>query len=408
MFDVYKIREDFPILKRKIRGKPLIYFDNAATSQKPKQVIEKIKEIYENYYANIHRGIHTLSQEASELYEDAHKDVARFINARDWREIIFTRNTTESINLIAYSYGLNNLKKDDKVVITIMEHHSNIVPWQFVSRKTGAKLEYVFLENYRLNLNELEKKIDDKTKIVAVTHASNVLGTINPIKEIIKIAHERGAIVVIDGAQSVPHMKIDVKKLDVDFLAFSSHKMLGPTGIGVLYGKEEILEKMEPFLYGGDMIKDVDMYNAIWNELPWKFEAGTSNIVDGIAFSEAIRYLEKIGMENVEKYEKTLIKYFLDRYFEIKNEKIKLVGPEEEKDRGAVFSFVFRDYHPHEVAKILDLEGIAVRSGYHCAHPLMKYLGIFERGGTVRASLYLYNTKEEIDRFFEVIKRLIK
>jgi len=408
MFDVYKIREDFPILKRKIRGKPLIYFDNAATSQKPRQVIEKIKEVYENYYANIHRGIHTLSQEASELYENAHKDVARFINARDWREIIFTRNTTESINLIAYSYGLNNLKKDDKIVITIMEHHSNIVPWQFVSKKTGAKLEYVFLENYRLNLDELEKKVDDKTKIVAVTHASNVLGTINPIKEIIEIAHKRGAIAVIDGAQSVPHIKIDVKKLDMDFLAFSAHKMLGPTGIGVLYGKEEILEKMEPFLYGGDMIKDVDMYDAIWNELPWKFEAGTSNIVDGIAFSEAIKYLERIGMENIESYEKILIRYFLDKYFEIKNEKIKLIGPEEEKDRGAVFSFVFKDYHPHEVAKMLDLEGIAVRSGYHCAHPLMKYLGIFEKGGTVRASLYLYNTKEEIDKFFEVIKRLIK
>ncbi|RIB35316.1 MAG: cysteine desulfurase [Candidatus Nanoclepta minutus] len=408
MFDVYKIREDFPILKRKIRGKPLIYFDNAATSQKPRQVIEKIREVYENHYANIHRGIHTLSQEASELYENAHKDVAKFINAKDWREIIFTRNTTESINLIAYSYGLNNLKRGDKIVITIMEHHSNIVPWQFVSKKTGAKLEYVFLENYRLNLDELGKKVDDKTKIVAVTHMSNVLGTINPIKEIIEIAHKKGAIVVIDGAQSVPHMKVDVKKLDIDFLAFSSHKMLGPTGIGVLYGKEEILEKMEPFLYGGDMIKDVDMYDAVWNDLPWKFEAGTSNIVDGIVFSEAIKYLERIGMENIENYEKTLIRYFLDKYLEIKNEKIKLIGPEEEKDRGSVFSFVFESYHPHEAAKILDLEGIAVRSGYHCAHPLIKYLGIFEKGGTVRASLYLYNTKEEIDRFFEVIKRLIK
>ncbi|RDD52548.1 cysteine desulfurase [Nanoarchaeota archaeon NZ13-N] len=408
MFDVYKIREDFPILKRKIRGKPLIYFDNAATSQKPRQVIEKIREVYENHYANIHRGIHTLSQEASELYENAHKDVAKFINAKDWREIIFTRNTTESTNLIAYSYGLNNLKRGDKIVITIMEHHSNIVPWQFVSKKTGAKLEYVFLENYRLNLDELKKRVDDKTKIVAVTHMSNVLGTINPIKEIIEIAHEKGAIVVIDGAQSVPHMKVDVKRLDIDFLAFSSHKMLGPTGIGVLYGKKEILEKMEPFLYGGDMIKDVDMYDAVWNDLPWKFEAGTSNIVDGIVFSETIKYLERIGMENIENYEKTLIKYFLDKYLEIKNEKIKLIGPEEEKDRGSVFSFVFESYHPHEAAKILDLEGIAVRSGYHCAHPLMKYLGIFEKGGTVRASLYLYNTKEEIDRFFEVIKRLSK
>ncbi|MEM4571139.1 MAG: cysteine desulfurase [Nanopusillaceae archaeon] len=407
MLNVEKIREDFPILNREINGKRLIYFDNAASSQKPIQVINKIKEVYENFYANIHRGIHTLSQEASEMYENSHRDVARFIKAKDWREIIFTRNATESINLIAYSYGLNNLKKEEKIVLTIMEHHSNIVPWQFLSKKTGAKMEYIYInKDYELTLEDLDKKIDNKTKIVAITQMSNVLGTINPIKEIINLAHEKGAIVLVDGAQSVPHMEIDVKKYDIDFLVFSSHKMLGPSGIGILYGKYEILERMEPFLFGGDMIKDVDLYDSSWNEIPWKFEAGTPNIVDGIAFSEAIKYLEKIGIKNIENYEKKLIKYFLDRLNEI--EKAKLIGPEKGKNRGAVFSLIFEKYNPHEIAKILDKNGIAVRSGYHCAHPLMKYLKLFEKGGTVRASLYLYNTIEEIDRFFEILKKLIK
>jgi len=404
MLDPYKIREDFPILKRKIRGKDLIYFDNAATTQKPRQVIEKIKEIYGNFYANIHRGIHTLSQEASELYEEAHKIVADFINAK-FEEIIFTRNTTESVNLIAYSYGLNNLKKGDEILLTVMEHHSNIVPWQMVSKKTGAKLVYVKLkEDYTLDLDDFEKKINDKTKIVAITHISNVLGTINPVEEIIKIAHDYGSIIVLDAAQSAPHLPIDVKKLDVDFLAFSSHKMLGPTGIGVLYGKKELLESMEPFLFGGDMIKDVDFYDTTWNDLPWKFEAGTSNIVDGIAFSEAIKYLNNIGMENVEKYLKELTKYFLNKFLELDG--YKLIGSEDPNERSCIFSFIKEGYHPHEIARLLDLEGIAVRSGYHCAHPLMKYLGLFEKGGTVRASLYIYNTKEEIDRFIEVLRKI--
>ena len=404
MLDPYKIREDFPILKRKIRGKDLIYFDNAATTQKPKQVIEKIKEVYENFYANIHRGIHTLSQEASELYEEAHKIVADFINAK-FEEIIFTRNTTESTNLVAYSYGLNNLKRGDEIILTAMEHHANIVPWQMVSRKTGAKLVYVNIKNdYTLDLDDFEKKINDKTKIVAITHVSNVLGTINPVEEITKIAHDYGSIVVLDAAQSAPHLPIDVKKLDVDFLAFSSHKMLGPTGVGVLYGKRELLESMEPFLLGGDMIKDVDFYDAVWNDLPWKFEAGTPNIVDGIAFAEAIKYLNNIGMENVEKYLKELTKYFLDRFLELDN--YRLIGSEDVRQRSCIFSFIKEGYHPHEIAKLLDLEGIAVRSGYHCAHPLMKYLGLFEKGGTVRASLYIYNTKEEIDRFIEVLRKI--
>jgi cysteine desulfurase/selenocysteine lyase len=409
MLDVKKIREDFPIFKN---NPNLIYFDNSASTQKPKQVIEKIKEVYENYYANIHRGIYSLSIKSSELYEDSHRAVANFINAREWSEIIFTKNTTEAINLVAYSFALNNLRKGDKIVLSVMEHHSNLVPWQFVSKKTGATLEYIGLtKDYRLDLNEAEKKIDEKTKIVAITNMSNVLGTINEVEEIIKIAHEKGAIVVVDGAQSVPHMKTDVRKMDVDFLAFSAHKMLGPTGIGVLYGKKELLEKMDPFLYGGDMIRDVDFNEACWNELPWKFEAGTPNICDGIAFMEAIKYLKELGMENVETYERNLINFFLKRFDEIKSkfdDKIELIGPNDNKNRGAIFSLFFKDLHPHFVAKALDLRNIAVRSGYHCAHPLMKYLKIFDKGGTVRASLYIYNTREEIEIFFEEIEKILK
>jgi cysteine desulfurase/selenocysteine lyase len=409
MLDAKKIRDDFPILKN---NPNLIYFDNSASTQKPKQVIEKIKEVYEKYYANIHRGVYGLSVKSSELYEDSHKEVANFINAKDWREIVFTKNTTEAINLIAYSFALNNLRKGDKIVLSIMEHHSNLVPWQFVSKKTGATLEYIGLtKDYRLDLNDAEKKIDEKTKIVAITNMSNVLGTINEVEEIIKIAHEKGAIVVVDGAQSVPHMKTDVRKIDADFLAFSAHKMLGPSGIGVLYGKKELLEKMDPFLYGGDMISDVDFNEAYWNELPWKFEAGTPNICDGIAFMEAIKYLKNLGMENVETYERSLVEFFFKRFNEIRDklgDKIELIGPNDTKNRGAVFSLFFKDLHPHFVAKALDLKSIAVRSGYHCAHPLMKYLKIFEKGGTVRASLYIYNTKEEIERFFEEIENILK
>mgnify|MGYP005618596335 CR=1 FL=1 len=409
MLDAKKIRDDFPILKN---NPNLIYFDNSASTQKPKQVIEKIKEVYEKYYANIHRGVYGLSVKSSELYEDSHKEVANFINAKDWREIVFTKNTTEAINLIAYSFALNNLRKGDKIVLSIMEHHSNLVPWQFVSKKTGATLEYIGLtKDYRLDLNDAEKKIDEKTKIVAITNMSNVLGTINEVEEIIKIAHEKGAIVVVDGAQSVPHMKTDVRKIDADFLAFSAHKMLGPSGIGVLYGKKELLEKMDPFLYGGDMISDVDFNEAYWNELPWKFEAGTPNICDGIAFMEAIKYLKNLGMENVETYERSLVEFFFKRFNEIRDklgDKIELIGPNDTKNRGAVFSLFFKDLHPHFVAKALDLKNIAVRSGYHCAHPLMKYLKIFEKGGTVRASLYIYNTKEEIERFFEEIENILK
>ncbi|MEM5828564.1 MAG: cysteine desulfurase [Candidatus Aenigmatarchaeota archaeon] len=404
MFDVNKIREEFPILQRKVNGKQLIYFDNAASTQKPKCVIEKIKEVYENFYANVHRGIHTLSQEASEEYENAHKIVADFINAK-FEEIIFTRNTTESINLVAYSYALNNLSKNDEILISVMEHHSNILPWQFVAKKIGCKLKYVSLnKDYEIDLEDFKEKISKNTKIIAVTHVSNVLGSENYIEEIIKISHENDSIVLIDVAQSIPHKKIDVKKLDADFIVFSSHKMLGPSGIGVLYGKKDLLEEMPPFLYGGDMIKDVDFYSAEWNDLPWKFEAGTPNIADGIAFAEAIKFLERIGMENIEKYLKELTTYFLERFSELKN--FKLIGNVKKDKRAPIFSFVHDKLKAHEIAKFLDLEGIAIRSGYHCAHLLMRYLNLYDIGGTARASLYIYNTKEEIDKFIEVLKKI--
>lgn len=297
------------------------------------------------------------------------------------------------------------MKKDDEILISVMEHHSNLVPWQFVSKKVGCKLKYVGLnENFEVDLKDFKEKISSKTKIVSITHISNVLGSINNIKEIIKIAHENEAIVIIDAAQSAPHLKLDVKDLDVDFLAFSSHKMLGPTGIGVLYGKREILEEMEPFIFGGDMISDVDFYSAIWNKLPWKFEAGTPNIADAIGFAEAIKFLEELKMENVEKYLNELTKYFLEKFSELKS--FKIVGKLDEKNRAPIFSFVHEKLKAHEIAKILDLEGIMIRSGFHCAHPLMRYLNLYDIGGTARASLYIYNTKEEIDYFVEVHKKL--
>ncbi|MGB9674781.1 MAG: aminotransferase class V-fold PLP-dependent enzyme, partial [Nanopusillaceae archaeon] len=318
------------------------------------------------------------------------------------------------INLVAYSYGLNTVKRGEKIVITKMEHHANLVPWQFVLKKTGAKLEYIEIDNnFRLNMESVENVIDDKTKIVAITHASNVLGTINPIEEIIKIAHEHGAIVLVDAAQSIPHMQIDVKKYDVDFLAFSAHKMMGPDGIGVLYGKEEILEKMEPFLLGGDMIKDVDLYESKWNDLPWKFEAGTPNIVGGIVFGETIKYINEIGIKNIEEYDKYITKYFIDKYHEYKNDNLILIGPDDYHDRTPTFSFYTPKYKSHQIAKILDINGIAVRSGFHCAHPLLKNIKIlnnslFDLGGTFRASLYIYNTREEVDYFFEILNKYIK
>ncbi|MDT7891011.1 MAG: cysteine desulfurase [Candidatus Nanopusillus sp.] len=406
MINPKEIRKDFPIFEN---NPNLIYFDNTATTQKPRQVIEKIKEVYEKYYANIHRGVYKISEISSEEYENSHKLVADFIKCKEWREIIFTRNTTESINLVAYSYGLNNIKKDDKILISYMEHSSNLLPWRFVCKKTGAKLEYINVKDYKLDLDDFERKIDEKTKIVSITHVSNVLGTINPIEEIIKIAHEKGALVLIDAAQSSGHLSINVKKLDVDFLVFSSHKMLGPSGIGVLYGKEELLENMEPFLWGGDMIKDIDFDKEYLNDLPWKFEAGTPNIVDGIAFGEAIKYLNKLGMENIEKYEQELTKYFLERFEEFSNKykDVILMGLNDYKDREAIFSLVFK-INPHIIGKMLDSYNITVRTGYHCCYILFRYLDLYKYKGSVRASLYIYNTKEEIDFFFEKLEEIVK
>jgi cysteine desulfurase/selenocysteine lyase len=406
MINPKEIRKDFPIFEN---NPNLIYFDNTATTQKPKQVIEKIKEVYEKYYANIHRGVYKISEISSEEYENSHKLVADFIKCKEWREIIFTRNTTESINLVAYSYGLNNIKKDDKILISYMEHSSNLLPWRFVCKKTGAKLEYINVKDYKLDLNDFERKIDEKTKIISITHVSNVLGTINPIEEIIKIAHEKGALVLIDAAQSSGHLPINVKKLDVDFLVFSSHKMLGPSGIGVLYGKEELLENMEPFLWGGDMIKDIDFDKEYLNDLPWKFEAGTPNIVDGVAFGEAIKYLNRLGMENIEKYEQELTKYFLERFEEFSNKykDVILMGLNDYKDREAIFSLVFK-INPHIIGKMLDSYNITVRTGYHCCYILFRHLDLYKYKGSVRASLYIYNTKEEIDFFFEKLEEIVK
>lgn len=399
MFNVKKIRKDFPVLKRKVNGRPLVYLDNAATTQKPKQVIEKISDYYSRYNANIHRGIHKLSEEATEEYEGAREKAAKFINATS-KEIVFTKNTTESLNIIAY-WALRTLRKGDEIVISIMEHHSNIVPWQMLIEK-GVKLKFVDInEDGTLKMNELEELVTKKTKIVSITHASNVLGTINPAKEIGKIAHDAGALFVVDAAQSVPHMPVDVKDIDCDFLAFSSHKMLGPTGVGVLYGKENLLKEMTPFLRGGDMIKEVHQQETKWNDVPWKFEAGTPNIADVIGFGAAVDYLSKIGMANVRNHEKELTKYAIKQLSSVKHVKIHGTA----KERGGAVSFSIQGIHPHDVATILDSEGIAIRSGHLCAQPLMERLGV---PAVCRASFYLYNTKEEVDILVNGIEKVKK
>lgn len=399
MFDVEKVREDFPILKRKINGKSLVYFDNAATTQKPAQVINKIKDYYEKHNANIHRGVHQLSQEASQGYEDAHEVVGKFIGAKS-EETIFTRNTTESINLVLYSWGLKNLKEGDEVVSTVMEHHSNLVTWQVLKDK-GIKLKFIGInDDGTLKMEDYDNLVNRKTKLVTVTHSSNVLGTINDVKKIGKVAHDNGAMFMVDGAQSVPHMPVNVKKMDADFFAFSAHKMLGPTGMGTLYGKKKILEEMDPFMYGGDMIKTVELEGSTWNDLPWKFEAGTPNICGGIAFAEAVKYLEKLGMKNVRKHEEEITRYAMEKMSELNG--MKIYGPMDTKEKGGVISFNLGDIHPHDLATILDEFGVAVRSGHHCASPLIKILGT---SATTRASFYVYNNKEEVDRLVDVLKK---
>src|SRR3989338_2267326 len=400
MLDIKKIRKDFTILNIKVNGKPLIYLDNAATSQKPRQVIGAMADFYQNYNSNIHRSIHKLGEEATLAYEKSHKKVADFINA-DFEEIVFTRGTTESINLLAYSLT-QELNQGDEIIITQMEHHSNFVPWQQLAKKRNLKLKFIEIDGEgKLKLEQFSELLNKKTKIVSITHASNVLGTINPVEKIAKIVKEKSnAYFIVDGAQSVPHMPVDVKKMGCDFLAFSGHKMLCPTGIGVLYGKKELLERMQPFLYGGEMIKEVTFKDTKFNELPWKFEAGTMNIAEAIGLAAAVDYLGKIGMENVMRHGKELTNYCLRRLNEIKE--VEIYGP---KERSALVAFNVRNVHAHDTATILDGEGIAVRAGHHCAMPLHSVLGI---PASARASFYLYNQKEEIDSLAEAIHKVIK
>ncbi|MEM5831662.1 MAG: cysteine desulfurase [Candidatus Aenigmatarchaeota archaeon] len=395
-----KVKKDFPILKRKINGKRLVYLDNAATTQKPIQVIKAIENFYKKHNANIHRSIHTIGEEATEMFEKSREIIAKFINAKK-EEIIFVRNTTEAINLVAYSF--RNKIKDGNIVTTIMEHHSNFVPWQYLCKLNNLEFRVVDINNeYFLNYDDLTSKIDKNTKIVAVTHASNILGTINDVEEIVKIAHENDSITLIDAAQSAPHLEIDVKKIDCDFLAFSGHKMLGPTGIGILYGKKEILEQMEPFLMGGEMIKEVTINDTKWNDLPYKFEAGTPNIADAIGLGEAIKYLQKIGMKKIRKHDIEITKYALEK---LKN-KVEIYGPENVEKRVGVISFNIKGVHSHDLADILDKKfGIAIRSGHGCAMPLMNRLKV---NSVARASFYIYNDYKDVDILAKAIEKIIK
>ncbi|MBL8102186.1 MAG: cysteine desulfurase [Anaerolineales bacterium] len=391
--DIEKIRKDFPILERETRpGVRVTYLDSTATSQKPVQVIEAMNDYYRRSNANIHRGVHTLAEEATSMYESAREKIAKFINASSSREVIYTRNTTESINLIAYSWGRANLKTGDLVILTEMEHHSNLVPWHMLQAERGIELEFIpVTEDGLLDLETYKTLLDRRPKLVSFTHMSNVLGTINPAAEIIRMGHEVGAVVLVDGAQSVPHLKVDMQTLDADFYAFSAHKMCGPTGIGALYGKTVLLESMPPFLGGGDMIKEVKLRSFRPNTLPHKFEAGTPAIAEAVGFGAAVDYLSTVGMERIAAHEHEVTEYALDRLEEIPG--VKLFGPSADK-KGGVAAFTLEGVHPHDVAQILDQDGIAVRAGHHCAQPLHEKFGI---PATSRASFYLYNTKEEVD-----------
>jgi cysteine desulfurase / selenocysteine lyase len=393
-FDVLAIRRAFPILQQEVNGKPLAFLDSGASSQKPRQVIDCLEDYYKRYNANVHRGVYKLSEEATFAYERARGKVARFVGANSQREVVFTRNTTEAINLVAYSWGGANLKAGDRILLTIMEHHSNIVPWQMLAQRTGAKLDYLGIDEAgRLRLDELNTKLTERTKIVAITHQSNVLGTINPVREIAARAHAVGAIVVVDAAQSVPHMPVDVKELGCDFLAFSGHKMCGPTGIGALWGRRALLEAMPPFLGGGSMIKVVELEESTYADVPARFEAGTPAIGEAIALGEACDYLSEIGMEAIHRHECELLAYALERLGDLDG--LRIVGPRDLVDRGAAVSFTLEGVHPHDVAAILDGEGVAVRAGHHCTQPLHRHLDV---PATTRASFYIYNTAEEIDR----------
>ena len=390
------IKEDFPILNTDIA-----YLDSAATSQKPKCVIDAITEFYEKYNANPHRGTYSLSQTATELYENARTEISKFINAKNRDEIIFTKNASEALNLIAYSYGMNKLKNDDEIVLSIMEHHSNLVPWQKVSKFTNSQLKYMYIKDFEIPDEEIEDKITDKTKIVGITHVSNVLGTINNVEKIIKYAHKKGAVVILDASQSIPHMKIDVQALDADFVVFSGHKMLAPLGIGILYGKKEILNNMDPFLMGGDMIEYVYEQKTTFAPLPNKFEAGTQNVEGVVGLEAAIKYINKIGYDYIEQTEKMLSEYAIDKLSKL--EYIELYLTPNLKNHSGVISFNVKGVHPHDVASILDSAGVCIRSGNHCAQPLMRFLGI---DSTCRISISFYNTKEDIDRLIMALERV--
>ena len=395
MFDVEKIRLDFPILAKEIFGNPLVYLDNAATSQKPRQVIDALVDYYENFNANVHRGVHTLSMEATDKYEDAREKVSSFINSESSDSVIWTRNASESLNLVAYSWGENNINEGDEILLTPMEHHSNLVPWQELARRKNADIKFIpMLENGTLDTDRVDDLITEKTALVSAVHMSNALGTINPVRELGVKAHRMGAKILVDGAQSVPHMPTDVQELNCDFLVFSGHIMLGPTGIGALYVKKEILESMEPFLTGGEMVLEVSYEEASWADLPMKFEAGTPNIADSIGLGSAVDYLNVLGMENVREHEKDLTTYALNRFKNADLEGLDLFGPDDPDIRGGVFSFNTPDVHPHDLGTFLDRIGIAVRTGHHCAMPLVRSLGV---AATARASFYLYNTKKEVD-----------
>jgi cysteine desulfurase/selenocysteine lyase len=404
--EINKIRKDFPILTRKFNGKPFIYLDNAATTQKPLSVINKISDYYSSYNSNIHRAVYDVAEEATNAYELTREKVCRFINATSTEEIIFTRNATEAINLVAYSWGRKNIKKGDIIILSEQEHHSNIVPWQILAKEKNAEIKFLKInETGNLNLDELEFYLNNNNniKFISLCHMSNALGNIVPIEQIIDMVHGYGLPILVDGAQSVPHIKTDVTSLDCDFLAFSAHKMLGPTGVGILYTKKNILEEMDPFICGGDMIKEVHKENTSFNDLPYRFEAGTPNIADVIGFSAAIDYLNEIGMDNIRNHEIDITKYALKRMSELKQ--IKLYGDTDICNRGGIVSFNLGDIHPHDLATILNDHGIAIRSGHHCAQILMEKLDV---SATSRASFYIYNTKEEINIFINALGEAIK
>ncbi len=398
------IRNDFPILSRIVHGKPLVYLDSTASSQKPRAVIDAMSVYYETYNANVHRGVYEISEEATAAMEKARVKVARFINARHSKQIIFTRNTTESINLVAYSWGNANITAGDLIILTEMEHHSNLVPWQLLTQRTGARLEFIpITDDGLLRLDVYEQLLQQHPKLVAFTHMSNVLGTINPVSEMIAQAQASGAIALIDAAQSVPHLPVDVQALDADFLCFSGHKMVGPTGIGVLYGKRHLLEAMPPFMGGGDMIRTVGLRQSTWNDLPWKFEAGTPAIAEAIGLGAAVDYLKALGMENVLQHEQELTQYAMQQLQAVPG--LTIYGPKAEQ-RGGVISFTLGDIHPHDLASILDQEaGVAVRAGHHCAQPLMERLGL---SATARASFYIYTLQEEVDALVQGLYRAIQ